>query len=31
VAQKNQDLDRKLFLAKLGSSLRRSVEALLNL
>lgn len=31
VAQKSQDLDRKLFLAKLGSPLRRSVEALLNL
>ncbi len=31
VAQKNEDLDRKLFLAKLGSPLRRSVEALLNL
>lgn len=30
MARKNQDVDRKLFLAKLGSPLRRSLEALLN-
>ncbi len=31
VAQKDQDIDRKLFLARLGRPLRRGVEALLNL
>ena len=31
VAQQSQDMDRKMFLAKLGRPLRRSVEALLNL
>ncbi len=31
VAQRDQDLDRKMFLARLGRPLRRGVEALLNL
>ncbi len=31
VAQRNQDMDRKLFLARLGRPLRRTMEALLNL
>jgi formate dehydrogenase iron-sulfur subunit len=31
VAQREQDMDRKLFLARLGGPLRRGVGALLNL
>jgi formate dehydrogenase iron-sulfur subunit len=31
VAQKNQEMDRKIFLARLGWPLRKSVEAFLNL
>jgi formate dehydrogenase iron-sulfur subunit len=31
VAQKNQDMDRKIFLARLGRPLRRSMAAFLNL
>ena len=31
VAQRNQDMDRKMFLARLGRPLRRGMETLLNL
>jgi formate dehydrogenase iron-sulfur subunit len=30
VAQRNQDMDRKMFLARLGRPLRRTVETILN-